>query len=71
MEKINLKVKGMHCPSCSILIKDELENLKGVESVKVSYEKGKVSVVFDKLKISQKQIKGSILKEGYRVNQYA
>ena len=65
MRKVTLKVKGMHCKSCSILIEDVLEDL-GVKS-KVDSDKGIAAVEFDENKVSEDKIKAAIKKEGYEV----
>jgi copper chaperone len=65
MKKITLKVKGMHCKSCSMLIEDALEDL-GVKS-KVDSDKGTAIVEFDENKVSEEAIKKAIKAEGYKV----
>ena len=34
-KQIYFTVKGMHCSSCEILIKDELSGLSGVNDIKI------------------------------------
>ena len=63
--KINLKIKGMHCKSCKMLIEDALDDL-GVKS-NVDNEKGTATIEFDENKISADKIKKAIEKEGYKV----
>ena len=63
--KINLKIKGMHCKSCKMLIEDALEDL-GVKS-NVDNEKGTATIEFDESKITEEKIKDAIKKEGYQV----
>jgi copper chaperone len=63
--KVTLKVKGMHCKSCSMLIEDALEDI-GVKS-KVDSEKGIAVVEFDENKVSEEKIKAAIKGEGYKV----
>ncbi|MBU0460762.1 MAG: cation transporter [Nanoarchaeota archaeon] len=65
MVKETLKVKGMHCKSCGVLISDALEEL-GVKS-SVDSKKELVVVEFDEKKVSLKKIKETIKKEGYQV----
>jgi copper chaperone len=60
-------VKGMHCNSCEILIKDSLSEVDGVKHVKVSHAKGTLTVKFDEAKVSEDQIMSIIRKEGYEV----
>ncbi|MBI2665872.1 heavy-metal-associated domain-containing protein [Candidatus Woesearchaeota archaeon] len=64
MKQTILTVKGMHCKSCEVLIKDALEEL-GVNSCSVDHKKGTVAVNFDEKKVSLEQIKHIIKNEGY------
>jgi len=57
---MELTVKGMHCKSCEMLIKDSLEE-EGAK--RVSFSKNRVN--FDNL--NQDQAKKIINKEGYEV----
>lgn len=67
MEK-TFKVKGMHCNSCEMLIKDALEETDGVNSASASFSKGFVNVEFDQSKIDEKSIKKIIADEGFGVD---
>ncbi len=66
MKQMNLKVKGMHCPSCEALVKESLEDA-GVKSAQVSHKTGNVKASFDESRISEKKIKQIIADEGYKV----
>jgi copper chaperone CopZ len=66
MKKLMLNVKGMHCSSCEMLIKDSLDEL-GVPKAEASHKTGIVNVEFDEKKVSEKKIKEAIKKEGYEV----
>ncbi len=68
MKEIKLTVKGMHCESCSILIKDILGDEEGVKSCEISREKETVKTAFDEEKIDVKKIKFLIENEGYEVD---
>ena len=65
MKEITLKVKGMHCKSCSMLIEDALEDIN-VKS-KVDSSKGIAVVEFDEKKVNEVKIRDVIKKEGYQV----
>ena len=65
MKKIRLKVKGMHCKSCSMLIEDALEDL-GAKS-KVNDKEGIAVVEFDENKVSLAALKKAVTDEGYTV----
>lgn len=64
--KETLKVKGMHCKSCEILIKEELEELEGVQATP-DYEKEIISIEFDGTHKTLEKIKQKIKEEGYKV----
>ncbi len=64
-EEIN--VKGMHCTSCEMLIKDTLLDENGVKKVSAHYEKGIVEVEFNEDKINHKKIKKLIEEDGFKV----
>ncbi len=65
MTKLVLKVKGMHCASCSVLIDKLLIKQPGVVSIKTSYGAEKTAVEFDETKISLEKIDEFINKLGY------
>jgi copper chaperone CopZ len=64
--KVELKIKGMHCPSCSMLITDALEDI-GVSNSKINSETGEGIIEFDESKTSVDKIKKTIKDEGYEV----
>ena len=63
--KLKLNVKGMHCASCGILIKDSLGEA-GAKNIDVSHEKGMVSLEIDD-SLEEEKIKKIISNEGYEV----
>jgi P-type Cu+ transporter len=65
--KLVLKVKGMHCASCSVLIDKLLAKQDGVVSVKTSYGAEKVALEFEESKISLEKIDEFVNKLGYDV----
>lgn len=65
MEKI-IKVNGMHCKSCEILITDVISEIKGVSTVKVDSKKGLVVLNLTDSSIIE-NVKSAIEKEGYKV----
>ena len=60
-----LKISGMHCVSCSMLIEGELEDM-GVQA-KANYAKQLVEVTFDEKKTKEEAIIKVIEKLGYQV----
>ena len=65
MSKYVLKVKGMHCASCAILIDKLVGKTPGVNSIKTSYGAEKVSVEYDETKITLPKIDELINQLGY------
>jgi copper chaperone CopZ len=63
MAVFNLKVKGMHCKSCEMLITDSLEEA-GARNIKVSHKTGLLSLESD---LPFGRIKELVIKEGYGV----
>ena len=68
MTKVKLKIDGMHCTSCSVLIDTVLEELDGVKSSKTSYADQKVEVEFDPAKVNVPQFISTIKSEGYEAS---
>ena len=67
MVKKIFKIKGMHCNSCSNLIKESLKNVEGIGKVEASYAKEEVSVEFNSDNVSESKIKKVIEGAGYVV----
>lgn len=67
MTKLVLKVKGMHCASCAILIDKLLLKQPGVVASTTSYGAQKVALEFDEAKITLEQIDAFVNKLGYDV----
>jgi P-type Cu+ transporter len=65
MKKLVLKVKGMHCASCSVLINKLVGKQDGVYSVNTNYGSSKVALEFDESKISLEKIDGFVNQLGY------
>ena len=67
MKKITLNVKGMHCPSCEMLVNDRLKEFDGIKTTQASHKEKKISIEFDETKIDIKQIKAILTNDGYKV----
>lgn len=66
--RMSLQVDGMSCVNCARSIEMNLRRLKGVKSVEVSFELGRVYVEFDEDLLSSEHIKDVIQTLGYRVS---
>ena len=61
-----LKVSGMHCTACKMLIEDAISEIKGAKAVSVDHTTGAVTVGYDSDEILDK-IKTAIRGEGFSV----
>ena len=61
-----LKVSGMHCTACKMLIEDAIGEIKGAKAVSVDYMTGAVTVGYDSDETFEK-IKTAICGEGFTV----
>lgn len=66
MKEIKLNVSGMHCRSCEMLIKDALEEIKGVKDVEANHSQGTVRLLHED-NVRLDEIKKTIEREGYKV----
>ena len=64
--KKKFKIEGMHCNSCAMSIDFDLEDTKGVKSVKTSYARQECEIEFDEDKINEQIIIQTIQKTGYQ-----
>ena len=60
-----LKIEGMHCASCAMLIDEELEELDGVSEAHTSYAKQETKVVFDDAQVELPTLLETIEELGY------
>jgi Cu+-exporting ATPase len=67
MQKVILKVKGMHCASCSILIDKLVGKQPGVLSVTTSYGAEKTAIEYDETKIDLVTIDKFVNQLGYDI----
>lgn len=64
--KIILKIEGMHCPSCELIIKEELSELSGVNNVSVDFKTGIAELILDDSKNTKADVLEAIKKAGYK-----
>ncbi|MDP2091090.1 MAG: sulfite exporter TauE/SafE family protein [Candidatus Gracilibacteria bacterium] len=65
MKKI-IKIKGMHCISCEMILEKELKNITGVQLLMISYKKGIMEIVYEN-DSDYKKVVDIIEKNGYNV----
>ncbi len=67
MEKM-IKIDGMHCRSCEILICDSVSAIEGVSGAAADAKNGTLRVVVSDEKTLE-EVKKAVANEGYRVVQ--
>lgn len=60
-----LKIEGMHCTSCALVINMDLEDLEGIKKAQISYAKQEAEIEFDSEKVTMEVIIETIRKSGY------
>ncbi len=65
MKKVNIKVTGMHCASCTKIVSRALEKQEGVNSARVNFSTEKAAVEFDPKKTNEKTLIKTLKKKGY------
>lgn len=63
---INLDIKGMHCQSCEMLIKDELISLPGIKDVSVDHKAGKATIITTNGQVTDQAIIDAVKSAGYQ-----
>ena len=68
MSEYDLKVKGMHCPSCEALVREDLGDISGVKAVDADHKKGTVKVRYEGA-LDFEKVKAAIASLGYEVTE--
>jgi sulfite exporter TauE/SafE/copper chaperone CopZ len=63
-----LRVKGMTCATCEMIIEKKLRKLDGISKVKASWKNASVDVTYDSGAIDLDKITGTIERLGYDIN---
>lgn len=66
LKKEIIKISGMHCRSCEILIEDELKNIRQIKKVFVDHKKGTANISYVG-RLDQMEIEKAIRKAGYQI----
>jgi uncharacterized protein len=67
-DKLKVKITGMHCASCEVLIERRFKKVPGVEKVRV--RQGEADIVYSQ-KPSLQQLNHAVEKDGYSVHAYS
>lgn len=67
MPQQSVKIQGMHCRSCELLLEDDLGQLPGVTRVTANFKKGEAIIVSDGTGPDTSTIEQVVMKAGYRL----
>ncbi len=65
MIKQTFRVLKMYCPTCPMRIEGLLEDLPGIQRVRVSYHKEQMVVEYDQTLVTVETMRSALEKEGY------
>lgn len=65
--RIQMKIGGMECPNCSMLLERIEDKLPGVLMAEASYRRGQMLVEFDETQLNEHQITAEVQSMGYIV----
>src|SRR5216684_927798 len=66
LKTLKLKIDGMHCPNCEILIERQFKKIPGVREVHAHYGSGKVRIVYSG-DIDPNTLQQAIAEDGYTI----
>ena len=66
-KKITLKISGMECPNCAMILERIEDKLKGVVMAEASYHKEQMVVEYNEAQLTEEQIKAEVQRMGYQV----
>ena len=66
-KKVKLKIHGMHCANCEVLIERKFKKVVGVENVDVNYANGKAEI-FCSREPQIRELQSAIQQDGYTVS---
>ncbi len=69
MQQQTIRVQGMHCRSCEILLEEDLGKLAGVQTVSANFKKGEVRISCEGTVPEQAAIEQVIQQAGYRMGE--
>jgi copper chaperone CopZ len=66
-KRITLKIRGMECPNCSMILERIEDKLKGVLMAEASYHKEQLIVEYNENQVTVAQIQAEVSRMGYEV----
>jgi Zn2+/Cd2+-exporting ATPase len=65
--RITLKIHGMECPNCAMILERIEDTLKGVTFAEASYRKAQMVVEYNENQVNEAQIQAEVKRLGYEV----
>lgn len=66
-KKIVIKIQGMECPNCAMILELIENKLGGILSAEASYHKEQLVVIYDEAQVNEERIYSEIRRMGYEV----
>ena len=66
-KRIVLKIDGMECPNCAMILESIEDTLAGIKKAEASYRKAELIVEFNESELSIDMIKDAVKHLGYEV----
>ena len=66
-KRITMKIQGMECPNCAMILERIEDKLNGVLLAEASYHKAQLVVEFNEAQVSEAQIQAEVQRMGYAV----
>jgi copper chaperone CopZ len=64
-KRITMKIEGMECPNCAMILERIEDKLKGVVMAEASYHKAQMVVEYNEAQVTVEQIKAEVKRLGY------
>lgn len=71
MKKLVIPVSGLHCKACEILTEDRLQEIEGIEKVKVNHKTGLAEISYEGREPKIEEIKMALEETGYGLGKIA
>lgn len=69
LKKVKLKIHGMHCASCEVLIERKFKKVAGIERVHVNHANGKADILCS-CEPNLRQLNNLVREDGYQVSSW-
>lgn len=64
-KRITMKIQGMECPNCAMILERIEDKLHGVLMAEASYHKATMTVEYNEAQVTEAQIQAEVKRMGY------